>query len=51
MQKSLCSVKQEENFSILWKIMFETLFNAKEYIFNRSTYKLLHKSLKEELQK
>ncbi len=49
MQKDLCSVKNEDNFSTLWKIMFETLFNTKEYIFNRSTYKVLYKSLKDEL--
>ncbi|MDH4943814.1 MerR family transcriptional regulator [Sulfurimonas sp. C5] len=49
MQKELCDVKTEENFSLLWKIMFDTLFNAKEYIFNRSTYKLLKQSLKEEI--
>jgi DNA-binding transcriptional MerR regulator len=49
MQKDLCSVKNEENFSTLWKIMFDTLFDAKEYIFNRSTYKALHQSLKDEL--
>ncbi len=50
MQKNLCSVKNEDNFSTLWKIMFETLFNSKEYIFNRSTYKVMHKSLKNELE-
>lgn len=49
MQKQLCEVKNEENFTTLWQIMFETLFNAKEYIFNRSTYKTLLESLKEEL--
>jgi DNA-binding transcriptional MerR regulator len=50
MQKQLCQVRDEENFSTLWKIMFETLFNAKEYIFNRSTYKVLHKALKDEIK-
>lgn len=49
MQKSLCQVKSEKNFSMLWKIMFETLFRTKEYILNRSTYKSLHQSLKDEL--
>ena len=49
MQKQLCDVRSEENFSTLWKIMFETLFNTKEYIFNRSTYKLLFKALKDEI--
>ena len=49
MQQQLCSVKNEENFSTLWKIMFETLFNTKEYIFNRSTYKSLYKSLQSEI--
>ena len=51
MQEELCAVRTEENFTTLWKIMFETLFNAKEYIFNRATYKVLYKSLKEELGK
>jgi len=50
MQKSLCSVRNEHNFSTLWKIMFDTLFNAKEYIFNHTTYNVLHQSLKEELK-
>ena len=49
MQQQLCSVKNEENFSTLWKIMFETLFNTKEYIFNRATYKTLYKSLQSEM--
>ena len=49
MQQKLCSVKNEENFSTLWKIMFETLFNTKEYIFNRATYKTLYKSLQSEM--
>ena len=49
MQKKLCDVRSEENFSTLWKIMFDTLFNTKEYIFNRSTYKVLYKALKEEI--
>ena len=49
MQQKLCSVKNEENFSTLWKIMFETLFNTKEYIFNRATYKRLYKSLQSEM--
>jgi len=49
MQKDLCKVKSEQNFSTLWKIMFETLFKTKEYILNRSTYKSLHQSLKDEL--
>ncbi|QOP41191.1 MerR family transcriptional regulator [Sulfurimonas marina] len=50
MQKTLCNIKTEENFSLLWKIMFETLFNAKEYIFNRSTYEFLREALKEEIE-
>ncbi len=49
MQKKLCEVKGEENFSTLWKIMFDTLFNTKEYIFNRYIYKVLYKALKEEI--
>lgn len=51
MQIQLCSVRSDENFSMLWKIMFETLFNAKEYLFNRYTYKVLLKSLKDEIIK
>ncbi len=50
MQKDLCKVKNENNFSALWKIMFETLFSAKEYIFNRSTHKVLQQSLIDELK-
>lgn len=51
MQEQLCSVRGDENFSTLWKIMFETLFNAKEYIFKRYTYKVLLKTLKNEVLK
>lgn len=51
MQKDLCSVKSEDNFSTLWKIMFETLFSTKEYIFNRSTHKALQQSLRDELKR
>lgn len=51
MQEQLCSIRDENNFSTLWKIMFETLFTAKEYIFQRSTYKALLISIKEELVK
>jgi len=50
MQKDLCAVKNEDNFSTLWKIMFETLFSTKEYIFNHSTHKALQQSLKDELK-
>jgi len=49
-QKSLCEVRTDENFSTLWKIMFETLFNAKEYIFSRYTHSVLFKALKEEIK-
>ncbi len=51
MQTSLCDVRSDENFSILWKIMFETLFNAKPYLFNRHTYKVLLQSLKDDVIK
>lgn len=51
MQIQLCGVRSDENFSMLWKIMFETLFNAKEYLFNRYTYKVLLKSLRNEIIK
>ncbi len=49
MQTKLCSVRKDENFSTLWKIMFDTLFNTKEYIFNRCTYKALYQSVKNEI--
>lgn len=48
-QTQLCSVRSDKNFSTLWKIMFETLFNAKAYIFSRHTHKTLFKALKEEI--
>ena len=51
MQIQLCSARTDKNFSSLWKIMFETLFNAKEYLFNRYTYKVLLKALKDEVVK
>jgi DNA-binding transcriptional MerR regulator len=51
MQESLCDLRHEENFTTLWRIMFDTLFQTKEYIFNRSTYKILFKTLKEEISK
>lgn len=51
MQAQLCGVRDDQNFSALWKIMFETLFNAKEYLFKRYTYKVLLKSLKDEIIK
>jgi DNA-binding transcriptional MerR regulator len=51
MQQQLCSVKNEHNFTTLWKIMFDTLFHAKEYIFNRATYKVLVDALKEEMRR
>ncbi|WP_373071864.1 MerR family transcriptional regulator [Sulfurimonas sp.] len=49
MQSKLCAVRDDENFSTLWKIMFDTLFNAKEYIFSRYTYKTLYKTIKDEI--
>jgi len=49
-QTQLCSIRSDENFSTLWKIMFETLFNAKEYIFSRYTHKVLFKALKDEMK-
>lgn len=47
----LCKVRNEDNFPTLWKIMFETLFNAKEYLFSRYTHKLFFKGLKDEIKK
>jgi len=45
----LCGARTDENFSSVWNIMFETFFNAKEYIFKRHTYKLLLNDLKNEI--
>jgi DNA-binding transcriptional MerR regulator len=49
MQTQLCDVRNDENFSTLWKIVFETLFNAKTYIFNRQTYKAFFSTLQSEI--
>ncbi|MBD3791340.1 MAG: MerR family transcriptional regulator [Campylobacterales bacterium] len=51
MQEKLCGLRNEKNFSTLWKIVFETLFNAKTYIFNRHTYKAYFSVLKKEVLK
>lgn len=51
MQQKLCNARDDHNFSTLWKIMFETLFNAKNYIFSRNTYKVIFYALKNELNK
>lgn len=51
LQQQLCKKRTDETFSTLWKIMFETLFNAKSYIFSRYTHKELFKVLQDELQK
>ncbi|MCF6245225.1 MAG: MerR family transcriptional regulator [Sulfurovum sp.] len=48
-QTQLCDIRNEENFSLLWKIVFETLFNVKTYIFNRQTYKAFFSTLKKEI--
>lgn len=50
-QTKLCDIRSEKNFSMLWKILFETLFNAKTYIFNRQTYKAYFSVLKKEVLK
>ena len=50
MQTQLCDVRDDENFSKLWKIMFESLFNAKTYLFNRNTYKVLLNAVKNEIK-
>jgi len=51
MQTQLCDIRNDKNFSTLWQIVFETLFNAKEYIFNRQTYKAYFSALKNEVLK
>jgi len=45
----LCATRTDENFSSVWHIMFETFFNAKEYIFKRHTYRPLLQDLKNEV--
>jgi len=50
MQTQLCSVRNDENFSKLWKIMFESLFNVKNYLFNRNTYQVLLNAVKSEIK-
>jgi len=50
MQIQLCDVRNEKNFSMLWKIMFESLFNAKNYLFNRNTYQVLLNAVKKEIK-
>jgi len=49
MQQALCQVRTDENFSTLWKILFETLFTAKPYIFDRTAYHAFVAALKAEL--
>lgn len=50
MQLQLCDVRSDKNFSLLWKIMFDTLFNAKNYLFNRNTYRVLLNTVKNEIK-
>lgn len=50
MQTQLCDVRNDKNFSLLWKIMFESLFNAKNYLFNRNTYRVLLDAVKKEIK-
>ena len=51
LQEQLCKIRTDDTFPILWKILFETLFNAKNYIFNRHTYKRFFSKVKEEIKK
>lgn len=51
LQKQLCKRRTDENFSTLWKIMFETLFNAKSYLFSRYTHQGLMEVLQDEINK
>lgn len=45
-----CDIRNEDNQTTLWKIMFETLFNAKEYLFSRYTHKLFFQGIKDEIK-
>lgn len=49
MQEKLCALRNDKNFSTLWKIVFDTLFKTKEYIFRRATYKEFYRAIKQEL--
>jgi len=49
MQQSLCTLRTDENFSDLWKLLFETLFTAKPYLFDRHSYHTFISALKDEL--
>lgn len=51
LQEKLCTIRTDDTFPVLWKIVFETLFNAKSYIFNRHTYKRFFSTVKDEIQK
>ena len=44
----LCIVRTDKNFTLLWEIMFDTLFKAKEYVFKRHTHKKFLKSIIED---
>ncbi|MDD4883867.1 MerR family transcriptional regulator [Sulfuricurvum sp.] len=48
-QTQLCKKRTDENFSTLWKIMFEMLFNAKPYLFSRYTHQEMLKVLQNEI--
>lgn len=48
MQQQLCKARNDTNFTKLWEIVFNTLFKAKKYVFNRYSYKIFLKALKEE---
>lgn len=50
-QVQLCDRRNDENFSKLWKVMFETLFNAKQYLFSRYTYKAMFTALQAEVSR
>lgn len=47
--EQLCEKRTDDNFSTLWKMMFEILFNAKPYLFSRQTHKALADVLKKEI--
>jgi DNA-binding transcriptional MerR regulator len=51
LQDRLCTIRTDDTFPVLWKIVFETLFNAKSYIFNRHTYKRFFSTVKDEIKK
>jgi len=46
-QQQLCVSRTDKNFSELWKLLYETFFSAKPYLFDRTLYHALNTLLEE----